>query len=498
MKKIISDKIILAFAKLYALGSLVISVGYLVTIVLLFFLERVAHKLGPAAADSPYALIVQPAILIYICEAFWMVPTGFAFLAFVLKGIKPILPGLLILYWLLNFNRVTVLLFPLLITIAFLSIQMLRTDLDSLKSGDFFRLFPPKLLTLLAPLMLLAGCLSVQMFTNEPTFDYSNDLDCQFHEGLACVSNGHGFGFIDKTGTFVVKPQFYQAKRFSDGLAAVEKFDTYEFGFIDHKSNLVIPFIYSDALSFSEGLALVGPVNAPHRADYFYINKHGDCVLRPKARPKSSFHEGYALCIKSTENPNLYGNPEDVEPRGPWGFINRAGEVTIAPRYRDARAFSEGLSLVDNVSRHAFIDKRGIEKYVLPWRRETTVWGDLHEGLVPVAKKETDDYYEKPTWGFADRTGKVVIQPKFQTVRPFSEGMAAVGTQGESMGFIGRDGKFKIEPHFTYAGSFSEGLACVVDKNGFCGYIDTRGNYVIQPQFYINEITTDENKDITW
>src|SRR5262249_54799746 len=137
----------------------------------------------------------------------------------------------------------------------------------------------------LAALMLLASCSfsqsptvklpatrvaisknsTVQEIYDDACYGWNWDDDSQFHEGLACVSNGHGFGFIDKTGRYVIKPQFEGAKRFAEGLAVVKRASDLAAGFIDHDGRIVIPFIYSDALTFSEGLSLVCPASA-HRA----------------------------------------------------------------------------------------------------------------------------------------------------------------------------------------------------------------------------------------
>ena len=52
----------------------------------------------------------------------------------------------------------------------------------------------------------------------------------------------------------------------------------------------------------------------------------------------------------------------------------------------------------------------------------------------------------------------------------FSEGMAYVGIKGR-WGFVDRSGNIVIEPKFTHADSFSNGLARVVTEQGV-GYVD--------------------------
>ena len=64
------------------------------------------------------------------------------------------------------------------------------------------------------------------------------------------------WGFIDKTGRFVLNAQFRWAGRFSEGLAPVKVGDKY--GYIDKTGTIAIPPRFSKAESFSEGLAAVG------------------------------------------------------------------------------------------------------------------------------------------------------------------------------------------------------------------------------------------------
>ena len=42
-----------------------------------------------------------------------------------------------------------------------------------------------------------------------------------FSEGLACIKVNDKYGYIDKTGKFVIEPQFDFAQNFSDGLALI-------------------------------------------------------------------------------------------------------------------------------------------------------------------------------------------------------------------------------------------------------------------------------------
>jgi hypothetical protein len=64
-------------------------------------------------------------------------------------------------------------------------------------------------------------------------------------------------------------------------------------------------------------------------------------------------------------------------------------------------------------------------------------------------------------WGFIDKQGNEVIEPRFQSAGAFSEGLAAVQVEG-LWGYIDRSGQMVIEPQYDIANEFSEGLAVVV------------------------------------
>jgi hypothetical protein len=86
--------------------------------------------------------------------------------------------------------------------------------------------------------------------------------------------------------------------------------------------------------------------------------------------------------------------------------------------------------------------------------------------------------------GFIDREGQIVIQPRFQMVYPFSEGLAAVQVDGQ-WGFIDATGQFVIKPQFIMVAPFSDGRARVrlSEFSDPWGYIDTIGRVVIKPQY---------------
>jgi hypothetical protein len=114
-------------------------------------------------------------------------------------------------------------------------------------------------------------------------------------------------------------------------------------------------------------------------------------------------------------------------------------------------------------------------------------------------------------WGYVDRSGRVVIAPRFDRADRFSDGLAAVQDGavlgyvdasgrlalvpehapagllhspfssglavvrvGQRYGYMDRTGKLAIPARYTTAGDFSEGFAMACDTDG-CGYIRPNG-----------------------
>ena len=92
--------------------------------------------------------------------------------------------------------------------------------------------------------------------SGEVAFDLEGRSEHGFSEGLAAeVCNNGKCGFVDGTGKLTISYKFDEAAAFSEGLAAVERGDSW--GYIDKSGRLVIPFRFDHAFDFVDGLALV-------------------------------------------------------------------------------------------------------------------------------------------------------------------------------------------------------------------------------------------------
>lgn len=352
-------------------------------------------------------------------------------------------------------------------------------------------------------------------------------------------------GFIDRSGKRIADG-FFAARHFSEGLAAVR--NGLKWGFIDDRGVMVIPAKFDDALSFSEGLA---PVLVVDR--WGFIDKTGNFKIQPKFLSRDfgfekvfprKFSEGVAICAATDYFWRFYNRDGNEAFRLPvsmttnwkpeasefaeglavlrnglhhhYGYINDTGRFQIEPNLESANSFSEGMAAVGVVSpklplmdvKHhvpppwtgnpkvvfGFIDKKGA--FVIQPVFDQV--DSFHEGLAAVARGKYVNRRDGPPgsvristkfpgpefqakWGFVDRFGKQVIALEFDSAKNFSEGLAPVQT-GRKWGFIDRNGKYAIRPGFDSASPFSNGLALVSSGDKF-GFIDHHGAQVIEPKY---------------
>lgn len=159
------------------------------------------------------------------------------------------------------------------------------------------------------------------------------------------------------------------------------------------------------------------------------------------------------------------------------GYIDGDCNVVIPPKYEIAEDFSEGLACVAEpgwVYGYKFIDTNG--EVVISLEDGISVCGYFQEGLCVV---RVDGKY-----GFIDRTGKMVIPPKFDCAYGFDRGRALVSfgesESGDNSGIIDRTGRFIVPPKynsFDYYWYTEDGLLRLRDVNEI-HYFDRTGKQI--------------------
>jgi hypothetical protein len=185
--------------------------------------------------------------------------------------------------------------------------------------------------SLVGCLCLLIGCATASAQQNETRDRF-------------LIQENNLFGFIDRTGNVVIKPQFTYADEFHEGLASVRLGD--QAGYINEAGEMVITLPpNSGGRRFSDGLAGVN-----YGGKQGYIDKTGKLVIEGKFTGSWDFSDGMARV-------KLYDK---------FTFVDKSGKILTDPVFDDAHDFSGGLAWVRVGSRWGYIDKQG--RYV--WRSQ--------------------------------------------------------------------------------------------------------------------------------
>lgn len=181
----------------------------------------------------------------------------------------------------------------------------------------------------------------------EPTYEYIDDEK----EGHFKLETHNRIGFADRNGKVVIPLQYLDAGEISEGLVWVEKEDALV-GFVDTNGKKVIDFKLDYCGDFSEGLASATRYAQQEGEEdcYGWINKKGNFVIKMDLDDSGDFKEGLApVCINNK-----------------YSYINTKGELICQPIYASAGNFVQGLSCVqmEDNGKYGYADKTG--KLVIP------------------------------------------------------------------------------------------------------------------------------------
>jgi WG containing repeat len=205
-------------------------------------------------------------------------------------------------------------------------------------------------------------------FTDEET-----EEQVYYSEGLARVyrSNSNSeqkigkYGYIDRQGKEVIKPQFgYAAEEFHEGLAWVMRDN--KLGYIDKQGKIVIEPQFDNHGGCCNGDFHQGLARVHQNGKSGYIDKRGKVLLPIKFdRVAPEFHEGLAWVVTNKK----------------LGFVDRSGKIVIPLQFdyqsmsKDGRvgvtvcngkycfstesSFKNGLAAVKIGQNYKYIDKTG-------------------------------------------------------------------------------------------------------------------------------------------
>jgi hypothetical protein len=206
---------------------------------------------------------------------------------------------------------------------------------------------------------------------NESTYEHFN-FD-GFYGGLAVVVDGDLAGYIDRTGKVVIGFKFEKAFGFDNGRAWVRLQG--KWGIIDRSGKYVLQpqykspdFLYAKELTvlggFSNGLIAVC-IDSLHG----YADTNGKLVIPYRYKRAEPFYDELAA-VWEGEN---------------MGFIDRAGKWVVTPRYKWAEGvgqpgegpFTDGTAIaLLPADKWVVIDKRGNQVLPMQFDLDNNIWFD--------------------------------------------------------------------------------------------------------------------------
>jgi len=202
------------------------------------------------------------------------------------------------------------------------------------------------------------------------------------------ISGTGWWGYRTAAGEVAITCRFEVARRFAEGLAAVQQ--DWRWGFVAPGGDFRIARRFEEARSFSDGLAAVVLDDR-----WSLVDPEGAVVIAGEwGETVGDFSEGVATVRRHDADVRVW-------------LIDRAGRRT-AVDFEDVGLFSEGLAPTSRNDEHGFIDRSG--RIVIPLDYVAT-W-PFSEGLAAVAVSSGE-------YGFVDHAGRLAIPPRYGRVGPF-------------------------------------------------------------------------------
>ncbi|MBT3880391.1 MAG: WG repeat-containing protein [Candidatus Scalindua sp.] len=264
-------------------------------------------------------------------------------------------------------------------------------------------------------------------------------------------------GVIDKAGNVIVEPIYNSIGQFTNGISKTQYYDqekgTHINNIIDSSGKQLI----QTPVDWSEPDLKNGVIRFGLNDKKGLMDLTGKVIVEARYESIDPFYNRIAKFR--------------IEKKGPWGLIDASGKVIAEPKFNQCEQFSEGLIATQiKGGKWGFIDKTG--KIIIEPRFSKV--GKFSEGLAAVVEEPDGSSFTRGgPYGFIDKTGKMIIKPQFECGKsryrpgePFKNGMAVIlktivvkGKDGKEKkrwvyGYINKTGKIVIEPKFMEAENF--------------------------------------------
>ncbi len=328
------------------------------------------------------------------------------------------------------------------------------------------------------------------------------------YDSIGTFSNGlvyakdpetNRYGYMDKTGAWILKPVYLKAEDFDesggawvrmtdgkfhyinkmgkdfgavddkdykgfgkDGYSIIENND-YPFALVDKTGNMVKKLADCDAIyTFSDGIA---GYRCKSNSKYGFIDYTGKKIGACSYDGFSGFVDGIARVEMKVDGKTKYG------------YINTKGETVLAAEYDDLRIFRDGWGIMKKDDSYFFVDKNG--KTQEPPRKYDNLWefrSGYAVGILNGADKSLNTYY------YINTSLKEEFNIKAYQGYQFWENVAVVNMDSVYSLMNKKGEVFKRLVGVDQMKFCSDGTLAV-REDGKWGYIDDRGNKVIETKY---------------
>lgn len=235
------------------------------------------------------------------------------------------------------------------------------------------------------------------------------------------------YGYIDKTGTFVIPPSFDMASDFNDG-AAIVSLDNKDC-VIDESGNLL--FINNGTIyAFSNGLAMYSYSDNAEATLYGYVDTKGSIAIEPQYALASSFLEDNTAYVSTGA--------------GNYELIDQTGKVletyTLDGKYSSVWTFQDGYIIyaASDYADYGVVNVKGEEILPSGYSEITYLGNDLFAVKKPGL--ETIDQIMIAKEAIFNAKGEQLTDYAFYDLTSYHQGYASA-TDETTTFFVGPDGK---------------------------------------------------------
>lgn len=262
------------------------------------------------------------------------------------------------------------------------------------------------------------------------------DFIYPFNNGVSIVKRNNKYGLVSIDGSLISPPIYDSISNVSEGYALIMVDGKH--GIIDLAGRLIIPPKYQNLSNVNDGLILFAyeedlykNLTVNEEIKYGYLNLKNEVVIEPQYTPAEDFSEGLAAVGK------FLGLDEDYNSIIKYGYIDPTGKTKIDFQFEYAESFKNGVALVTKNEKKYFIDLQGNRSNIEANQADDNVF------LIKfIQKHETSSGFEGiiETFGFKNKSGKIVIPPIYTDAHDFENGLALVSVNSNYF-FIMPDGE---------------------------------------------------------